>query len=124
MAELERIRASLLAPWWNHSMRTEGAKAWHRACKTTAAVIAFDGRLPRIGAQEHPGHERLGDLHRFTRIDGIGDVDHPVGIDRIRERAEVVVARIGGVGVVAAFDHRRGQFVVGGEPFAVKQSLF
>ena len=92
-----------------------GRERLHGAGEAAAAVVALDGRLPRIGAQQHLGDQRFGDLHRFARIDGVGDVDRPVGIDCVRERTEVVVARIGRVGIVAAADDLVRQVVVLGE---------
>ena len=67
VAELERMRASLLAPWWNHSMRTEGAKACSERAKprpplllSTAAcrvserrsIPATSGSVTSIGSRE------------------------------------------------------------------------
>ncbi len=95
----------------------------HGPGKTAAAVIALDERLARARPHEHLGHERLGHLHRFTRIDRIGDVDRTVGIDRITERAEVVVARIGRIGVVRPTDDLARQTLVLGQVRPVEQPL-
>ena len=95
----------------------------HGPGKTAAAVVALDERLARARPHEHLGHERLGHLHRFTRIDRIGDVDRTVGIDRITERAEVVVARIGRIGVVRPTDDLARQTLVLGQVRPVEQPL-
>ena len=71
----------------------------HGTRKTTTTVVALHKDLAHTGTLQHLGDHRLGHLHRLTRIDRIGDIDHPVGIDLIGQRAEIVVTRIGRVGI-------------------------
>ena len=111
--------AALVEPLDAHARR----KCLHGPGETAAAVVALDGGLPRVRAHEHLPHQRLGRLHRLARIDRVGNVNHPVGIDRIGERTEVVVARVGGVGVVGAADDLVWQTVVLGEIQPVQQPL-
>ena len=88
--------------------------------KTATAVVALDRCHPRPRVAQHIGHESFGDLHRLTRIDRVGDVNQAVGIDRIAERAEVVVAHIGRVGVGGVAHHLARQPLVGHE-IAIEQ---
>lgn len=95
----------------------------HGAGESAAAVVALDSGRARIAAQQQIGHQSLGYLHALARIDQIGDVDRPVRIDGIRHRAEVVVARVGRIGIIGAADDLSRQGVVFGELVAVEQSF-
>lgn len=116
------MRASLLAPV--EPLHPYGRSQFlHAAGETPSAVVALDGGFARVGPHEHLGHQPLGNLHRFARIDRVRHVDQAVGIDRIAERTEVIIARIGRVGVVGPAEDALGQPVVNRQTIAVEQPL-
>ena len=78
-----------------------GCHSLYGTGETTTSVVALDGGCAGAISAQHLGHLTLRNLHRLTGIDRIADVDYTVGIHRITERAEIVIARVGSVGVVA-----------------------
>ena len=98
-----------------------GREPLQGAGESAASVVALDRRLPRVRRAEHVCHEPLGQLHRLARVDRIGDVDRTVGVDGIAQRTEVVVARVGRIGVVAPAHDVAGKRIVLGELEPVEQ---
>ena len=76
--------------------------------KATSSVIALYSCYAGGTAVEHLAYALLCYLHRLARIYNIGNVYHAVAIYSIAGGAEVVVAHVGGVGVVAVSDNLFG----------------
>ena len=100
-----------------------GRHSLHGTGKSSTSVIALDGSRAGAISAQHLCYFSLRNLHRLTRIDYIANIDYSIGINGITNRAEVVVARVGSIGIIAVANYVFRQGVVLAKGVALEHPL-